>query len=159
MGVLIGRTIRYLGIIDPHFPRTSFKGVSYGESIAGYDVRLGKPLGLMAEFIRMRPGQFLLAHTLERFLMPADVMGIVHDKSTLARQGIAVQNTVLEPGWRGYLTLEITNHGDQEIDLWYHQGIAQVVFHRLEQEAEYLYSGKYQNAPDFPQPAILSDVL
>jgi dCTP deaminase len=28
-------------------------------------------------------------------------MGIVHDKSTWARRGLVVQNTVIEPGWHG----------------------------------------------------------
>ena len=34
-------------------------------------------------------------------------MGIVHDKSTWARRGLVVQNTVIEPGWHGYLTIEV----------------------------------------------------
>jgi dCTP deaminase len=39
-------------------------------------------------------------------------MGIVHDKSTWARRGLVVQNTVIEPGWHGYqTTIELTNHG------------------------------------------------
>jgi dCTP deaminase len=57
------------------------------------------------------PGQFMLAATIERFQMPDDLMGIVHDKSTWARRGLVVQNTVIAPGWHGYLTLELTNHG------------------------------------------------
>ena len=33
------------------------------------------------------PGQFMLAATIERFQMPDDLIGIVHDNSTWARRG------------------------------------------------------------------------
>ena len=42
----------------------------------------------------LRPGGFTLASTLEEFDMPADLLGIVHDKWTWARRGLAPQNTV-----------------------------------------------------------------
>lgn len=85
--------------------------------------------------------------------MPNDVLAKVSDKSTWARRGIAVQNTVIEPGWRGFLTLEITNHGKQIIDIAAGMPIAQIIFHRLEAPAENPYSGKYQNQAAGPQPA------
>ena len=56
--------------------------------------------------------------------MPSDVLGQVCDKSTWARRGVAVQNTIIEPGWRGYLTVELTNHsgepfGVADLAPWY----------------------------------------
>jgi dCTP deaminase len=85
--------------------------------------------------------------------MPNNVVGIVHDKSSLARQGIAVQNTVAEPGWRGYLTLEITNHYVNKILLLKGDAIAQVVFHFLDEPTELIYDGKYQDQQRGPQEA------
>ena len=41
--------------------------------------------------------------SIEFFNMPKYLVGIVHDKSSLARQGLSVFNTVIEPGWKGYL--------------------------------------------------------
>ena len=71
------------------------------EGWRSYDVRITCCDALI------EPGQFLLAATVERFQMPNDLMGIVHDKSTWARRGLVVQNTVIEPGWHGYLTIEV----------------------------------------------------
>ncbi len=86
--------------------------------------------------------------------MPDNVMGIVHDKSSWARKGLTVQNTVIEPGWAGFLTLELTYHGESELFVHYGDPIAQIVFHRLDEITEQPYIGKYQNQERGPQEAI-----
>jgi len=157
--ILTGRQIRELGIVEPHVPRTEISSgvitTSFGESFAGYDLRLNMMDGATKigdETWILKPGEFTLASALERFNMPNDILGIVHDKSTWARKGIAVQNTVIEPGWRGYLTLEITNHGSMPVVFCKGVGICQVVFHRLEEPAV-PYAGKYQDQGPEPTPA------
>lgn len=125
-------------IITPWFERSKFNGMSFGLSAAGYDVRV-------AEAILLPVGQFSLASTLEQFNMPNWVLGIVHDKSTWARMGLAVQNTVIEPGWKGYLTVELTNHGPNALTIPSGAPIAQIVFHSLLEPTEQPYDGKYQN--------------
>ncbi|NEI71027.1 deoxycytidine triphosphate deaminase [Rhizobium lusitanum] len=145
-------------IVRPFRERGLAGGMSFGLSVAGYDVRI-------AEDIILAPGEFKLASTLERFEMPLDVLGQVADKSTWARRGLAVQNTIIEPGWRGFLTLELTNH---QVRRWRHilhprpdgtlviergMPIAQIIFMRLEAPAERGYSGKYQNQEPGPQAA------
>jgi dCTP deaminase len=60
--------------------------------------------------------------------------------------------TVIEPGWRGYLTLEITAHS-QEVTLIPGMPIAQVLFHQLDREVEG-YNGKYQDQSDHPVEAM-----
>lgn len=64
-----------------------------------------------------------------------------------------MQNTVIEPGWRGHLTLELTMHGYDVLDLPRGCGIAQVVFHFLDEETEMPYDGKYQDQQAGPQEA------
>lgn len=129
------------------------KQMSYGISHCGYDIRLSKDM----KAVKLGPEEwsvpFMLAHTLEQFDMPKDVMGVVHDKSTLARLGVAVQNTIIEPGWRGFLTLEITTHDDCGVDLLPGMPIAQVIFHRMDREVEG-YAGKYQDQPNEPVEAM-----
>jgi dCTP deaminase len=93
-------------------------------------------------------GHFVLASAIEEFEMPADMMGIVHDRSTWARHGLSVFNTVIEPGWRGYLTLELVYHGRHKLHIPAGSGIAQVVFHRIEVPAR--YEGKYQDQANHP---------
>jgi len=122
-------------------------GASYGLSACGYDIRIKQDLWLW-------PIGYRLASSVERFQMPADVCGFVCDKSTLARRGIAVQNTFVEPGWEGWLTLELTNHGLLPVRIHAGQPIAQVVFARLEAATVAPYRGKYQDQPDRPVAAI-----
>jgi dCTP deaminase len=64
-----------------------------------------------------------------------------------------VQNTVIEPGWEGWLTLELTNHGTELLTL--HEGtpIAQIVFQFLDLPTEQPYVGKYQSQEDRPVEA------
>jgi dCTP deaminase len=155
MTILSGQTIRRLGILRPFAERASNGGVTYGLGPSGYDLRIDLGEGFEdddAECV-IGPGRFQLAATLEHFTMPDDVVGVVHDKSTWARRGLCVQNTVIEPGWRGYLTIELTNHGLEHIVLRQGIAIAQVVFHRLDEPAEQPYGGKYQDQEQGPQAA------
>ncbi len=86
--------------------------------------------------------------------MPDNVMGIVHDKSSWARRGITVQNTVIEPGWCGWLTLELTNHSMVAHTLRRGYPIAQVVFHYIDHAVVNPYDGKYQNQSRGPVEAL-----
>lgn len=147
MTVLSDRTLRHIQPVTPFEERSTAFGMSYGLSAAGYDVR-------SAQDVVIPPAGFVLVSTLERFRMPSDIIAFVHDKSTWARQGLAVQNTVIEPGWCGYLTMELTNHSKN--DLVIHRGmpLAQIIFHYLDREPENPYNGKYQNQEAGPVPAI-----
>ena len=160
MTILSAQTIRKLHLVDPLVERQQHveTGCSFGLSACGYDVRLDQD-------ITISPGCFVLASTMEKFHMPRNVVGKVHDKSTWARRGVAVQNTVIEPGWTGYLTLEISCNimiGNYFTEYWklpirlgevpkvvLPKGtpIAQIVFEFLDQPTEQPYpeDGKYQN--------------
>lgn len=136
-------------------------GMSYGLGSCGYDIRLGK-IGLEGSYTaaerqgyNLKPGEFILCSALEYMEIPHDLCPHIVDKSTLARQGLAVQNTVGEPGWRGYLTLELSNHSSRSISLRVGQPIAQIQFHTLDQPTDTPYVGKYQDQPDRPVEAIL----
>ena len=112
--------------------------MTYGVGPAGYDCRIDQTVDLW-------PGAFTLASTMERFQMPDNVMGIVHDKSTWARLGLAAQNTVIEPGWHGFLTLELTNHSQKRLRIEAGTPIVQIIFHFTDMPVERAYDGKYQN--------------
>ena len=132
-------------LLAPFIERERFRGTSCGLSPSGYDLRLVLANDETEHWLA--PGEFMLAATLERFHMPLDLIGIVHDKSTWARRGLSCFNTVIEPGWRGFLTLELVNHGQNTIHLHAGQGIAQVVFQLLDAPTELPYpdDGKYQD--------------
>ena len=141
-------------------------GVSHGLSEAGYDIRIAQSVKFFNEdgiqrVAVMTPGymeepsfdegRFCIASATEEFDMPNNLVGIVHDKSTWARQGLSVFNTVIEPGWKGFLTLELVYHGNRELIIPAGAGIAQVIFHETICTAN--YEGKYQNQEDRPVPA------
>jgi dCTP deaminase len=148
MSVLSAQSIRRVKPIYPFFEKQIYDGCSFGLSSCGYDVRIDESLVL-------RPGDFALASTVEQFTMSNNIMARVADKSTWARRGICVQNTVIEPGWRGYLTLEITNHSQNTIKINRGVGIAQIIFEWLDEPTDLPYSGKYQDQNAGPQQAIM----
>lgn len=145
MTVLSGQTIRKLKIFKPFHERTQHLGLTHGLGPAGYDVRIEFDADGSTDAKLVEPGGFLLASTIEHFTMPTNTVGYVKDKSTWARRGLFVQNTVIEPGWRGFLTLEITNSSDKSIWLVKGMPIAQIVFHFTDEPVELSYSGKYHD--------------
>lgn len=147
--ILSAQSIRHRGIFSPFSERTQAHGMTYGLGPAGYDVRI-------REHVVLLPQASALASTIEHFSMPDDVLGHVADKSTWARRFLCVQNTVIEPGWIGYLTLELTNHSDQTIEVPAGAPIAQIVLHRLDHPTEQPYKGKYQYQAAEPVPARLT---
>lgn len=120
-------------------------GVSYGLAEAGYDLRIKQSVELSPR------SRFTLASAIEEFDMPNDLIGVVHDKSTWARQGLSVFNTVIECGWKGWLTIELVYHGNDVLRIPAGSGIAQVLFHKVAEPAA--YAGKYQNQADKPVSA------
>lgn len=153
MTVLSGQTIRRLGLVEPCLDRHVWHGMSAGLGPAGYDLTVDLGPEWSAGHRQVWPDQFLLAATLEHFNMPPHILGVVHDKSSWARRGLTVQNTIVEPGWNGYLTLELKNHSGESLILKRGMAIAQVVFHRLDEAAERPYAGKYQGQGPGPQEA------
>lgn len=146
--ILSPQEIRDRGIMHPFNERAVSNGMSFGLSHAGYDVRIDQD-------IVMWPWRCALASTMEKFEMPNDCVGLVADKSTWARRFITMQNTVIEPGWKGYLTLEIINHSFHVIKIRKGDPIAQILFVKMTQPTERPYEGKYQNQERGPQKARL----
>ena len=143
--------------------------VTSGMSEAGYDIRIKQEVRFTPNvrkatgFVdlnqvnttrvigKLNIGRFVLASAIEEFDMPHNMVGIVHDKSTWARKGLSVFNTVIEPGWKGFLTLELVYHGQEELIIPTGSGIAQVVFHQTTDLCQ--YTGRYQNQPNEPVSA------
>lgn len=127
-------------------------GVSYGLTECGYDIRL-------AQDVQFRPWRrFVLSYSMEEFNMPNDLMGRVLNKSTWARIGVdASMTTNVEPGWRGFLTLELRYSGWKSLHIPAGSGIAQVIFETIQNPV--VYEGKYQNQQRGVTPARFEDTL
>ncbi len=169
----IERLVAERGIIEPFVPaKMRGRGPSYGLSSAGYDLRLGRdfkvpgngtinpmlPGGgidwvedLDCSWFEIGPGGMVLGTTLERVSMPDDLFGMIFGKSTLARCGIDLNTTPIEPGWCGHVTLEISNQTDNPIHLTAGMGIAQLVLSRMASPPRQGYGdGIYQDQGAVP---------
>lgn len=129
--------------------KNTFKGFSWGLTECGYDIRIKQSVWM---FLGRR---FVLASTIERFDMPDHFMGRILNKSSWARLGLdASMTTNIEPGWRGYLTLELRYARCKPLFIPAGVGIAQVIFEEVWRPAQ--YKGKYQDQEDKPVAAILT---
>jgi dCTP deaminase len=167
-------------MIEPFSP-TQVRGgtISYGVSSYGYDIRVAPEFKVFTNvhnvvvdpkafddrsFVDVNgasciipPNSFALARTVEYFRVPRDVLVLCVGKSTYARCGIIVNVTPLEPGWEGFLTLEISNTTPLPAKVYADEGIAQLLFFRGEEAPETTYAdrkGKYQNQVGVTLPKL-----
>ena len=149
--------------------------ISYGLSSYGYDITLASeikvfvpkpgrvidpkhfPVEVMEDlevthsltdgsYVDMPPHSFALCHTVEYFRIPLNVLSLVIGKSTYARSSLILNCTPLEPGWHGFITLEITNTNPLPARLYINEGIGQVLFFEGDEPPMNGYgNGKYQN--------------
>lgn len=89
----------------------------------------------------LHPGEFVLGSTLEHIELPDDLVARLEGKSSLGRIGLLIHSTAgfVDPGWKGRLTLELSNVARLPIALYYGMKIGQISFLRLTTPAERLY--------------------
>ncbi len=173
MTVMSDRWIRRMAaehaMIEPFVEAQKAAGViSYGLSSYGYDARVADEFKVFTNvdsaivdpkafapesFVDRRgaiciipPNSFALAHTVEYFRIPRDVLVICLGKSTYARCGIIVNVTPLEPEWEGQVTIEISNTTPLPAKIHAFEGICQFLFLSGNEACETSYAdraGKY----------------
>jgi dCTP deaminase len=174
----VGLSDGQVPMIEPYSPPVSGSGIiSYGETSAGYDLRLApevlifknsygeaidpkrfkddeyrnrmfdKIYGGLNQAVIIPAHSYILGMSYEYIRMPRNLKARCVGKSTLARCGILVNTTPLEPEWHGYLTIEISNSSPCPAKIYCMEGIAQVEFEVLSSLPEQSYQtkgGKYQ---------------
>lgn len=153
--------------------------ISYGLSSFGYDIRLSAqdfrifrhipgnvvdPKNFNPENLeptklhKDESGEYFVlpAHTyglgvaLERLEIPENITVLCIGKSTYARCGIICNLTPAEAGWRGHLTLEVSNSSSADCRIYANEGIVQLLFFEGN-PCEISYEsrrGKYQDQPE-----------
>ena len=102
------------------------------------------------EFI-LHPGDFVLGTTVERLDVPDDLIARVEGRSSLGRLAVVIHATagIVDPGYRGQVTLELSNLGTAPVALTPGMRISQVIFTELKSAAERPYGAergsKYQD--------------
>ncbi|NMC44649.1 MAG: dCTP deaminase [candidate division Zixibacteria bacterium] len=156
-------------MIRPFAPRQIRKGISYGLSSYGYDMRVADEFRILtgvdrqvldpkhpdpdaftsvkAKSILIPPHGLALARTVEYFKIPRNILTICVGKSTYARCGLVVNVTPFEPEWEGFATMALSNTAPLPVRVYAGEGIAQLIFLESDEECEISYAdkrGKYQ---------------
>ena len=94
-----------------------------------------------APFI-IQPREFVIAVTLERIVLPADIMGRLDGRSSLGRLGLVVHSTAgrFDAGWDGKAVLEFGNMGIKPIILYAGMRICAMTFESLSAPADIPYT-------------------
>jgi dCTP deaminase len=99
----------------------------------------------------LHPGEFVLGQTLEWVELPDDLVARLEGKSSLGRLGLLIHSTAgyVDPGWKGTLTLELSNVANLPIALYAGMRIGQISFFRMSSPVERPYGSselgsKYQ---------------
>lgn len=153
--------------------------ISYGLSSYGYDARVADDFKIFtnvdsavvdpknfspSSFVDRKgpvciipPNSFALAHTVEYFRIPRDILVICLGKSTYARCGIIVNVTPLEPEWEGQVTIEISNTTPLPAKIYANEGICQFLFLQGAGPCDVSYadkSGKYMRQTGVSLPKL-----
>lgn len=104
------------------------------------------------EALILHPGEFVLGATRERVGLPDDIVGRLEGKSSLGRLGLLIHSTAgfVDPGFDGYLTLELSNVANLPITVYPGMKIGQISFLQMTTPAENPYGSavlgsKYQH--------------
>ena len=164
------RTAHDHKMIEPFSDKQVRRGISFGVSSYGYDIRLSDEfkvfdsdatkeldpksgsadhfIDIQADSILIPPNSFALGRSLEYFKIPRDIITICLGKSTYARMGIIVNVTPFEPEWEGYATISLSNTAPIPARVYANEGIAQLLFLEADETCLESYrdkKGKYQS--------------
>jgi dCTP deaminase len=92
----------------------------------------------------LHPGEFVLGQTLEWVELPDDLVSRLEGKSSLGRLGLLIHSTAgyVDPGWKGNLTLELSNVANLPIALYFGMKIGQISFFHMSSPVERPYGSK-----------------
>ena len=176
----IKKKARERNMIEPFVESQVRDGViSFGVSSYGYDIRVADEYKIftnvhstivdpknfdpksMVDFkgdvCIIPPNSFVLSRSVEYLRIPRNVLVVCLGKSTMARCGLIVNVTPLEPMWEGYITLEISNTTPLPAKIYSNEGIAQLLFFEADEECLISYAdkkGKYQKQQAIVLPKL-----
>lgn len=129
---------------------------------AGYDLRIGKIYRLESSgFIgkkkqrqakveeikkkeyTLSPGEYILTETMEKVNIPSNLLARILPRSSLFRMGCSLITAVVDPGFKGTLTMGLKNLSQQKVTFQKEARVAQIVFEEVTGKAKN-YEGRYQ---------------
>src|SRR6186997_2173851 len=94
----------------------------------------------------LHPNGFVLGQTLEWVELPDDLVARLEGRSSLGRVGLLIHSTAgyVDPGWKGNLTLELSNVANLPIALYSGMKIGQISFFKMSSPVERPYGSRDQ---------------
>ena len=91
--------------------------------------------------VTIRPGETIMARIYESFRLPSNVAGKIEGRSSFARLGLSVHCTgdFINPGWRGFMPLQLTNAGPYPLRIAPYFSICQLMLIPLASEPDRSY--------------------
>jgi len=105
---------------------------------ASYDLRA-------AGDMLLPQGTCTLVPTLEWVELPMDLAGTLRCRSSFGRRGVLLGAGFVDPGFRGQLTLCLTNLGSDDLIVRKNDRVVQMILHEV-REGNRSYSGRYQDS-------------
>jgi dCTP deaminase len=112
----------------------------------------------------LHPGEFVLGQTLEWVELSGDLVARLEGKSSLGRLGLLIHSTAgyVDPGWKGKLTLELSNVAKLPIALYFGMKIGQISFLTMSSPVDRPYGSaglgsKYQGQAEPTASAFFED--
>jgi dCTP deaminase len=117
-------------VIDPYNPEC--------QQPASYDLRA-------ADHTILKHGGCTLVPSLERVELPPDLAGTLRCRSSFGRQGVLMGAGFIDPGFRGQLTLCLTNMGNNDIRIGKNERLVQMILQEV-RNGNRRYNGYYQDS-------------
>jgi len=121
-----------------------------GEAFLGIEKRNTPKPVLIAEFIpgkmatiTLKPGDFVLTETVEKFNMPAGLVGVAKPRTTLHRSGVIARMGVVDPGYSGTVHPALFNAGPSVVTIEMGARYINVIFFEIRGTTKQ-YRGQWQ---------------
>lgn len=115
-------------------------------------------ISLLKSHYILKPGQFILGSTLEKFQVPRNIVCYVDGRSTVARIGLSIHCTsgIIDGNFEEPRTivLEMKNQGPFDIVLRYKTALAMLSFHQLSADIEQQVQKQYQGQDGVVAPNL-----
>jgi dCTP deaminase len=123
-----------------------------------YLIKMTNPLKLSDSTpLILHPGKVIICSTVEWIEIPSNLCAELHGRSSLARIGILPHTAgKIDPGWKGKLTLEVSNVSEIPVALYPGVAICQIVFHELSSPANLSYREATSRYQGQAEPIVVS---
>jgi deoxycytidine triphosphate deaminase len=120
---------------------------------ASYDIRVGEEIYLperaerqnlkTGDFQHLQPFESVLIKTLEEVIIPKDMTCLVQPSSKLSTRGLMYTGGSIDPGYEGYLWINIRNMAPMHEKIEFGQPIASIQFIRMKDSVKKGYAEEH----------------